>query len=432
MFKLWAAILKDFLILIRDKAGLAVMFAMPILLVVVITSIQNSTFKLVNENKIAILVSNRDGGESSIQVVEALSKIGMFDVIKADSTLSEEQLKTLMAEKEAMIGVVVPKGFSPAIKTKSRIIANKALSELGMEAKEEEGAKPLNPADTIVSPVTMYYNPVLQESFRFSVQSALRSAQQFVETRQILQAIYIALNNKKLPDELEKQILNNQSAITEIPASKDGSRTIPNATQHNVPAWTIFAMFFIVVSLSTSVVKEKLSGSFIRLKTLPTNYLLVLAAKQITYIGVTLLQVLVIFSMGIFLFPLIGLPKLELPSDIIGLLIVSVICGWCAVSYGVALGVYAKTIEQAIGFGAVSVVILAAIGGIIVPAFAMPDSLKIFMQMSPMHWCMEAYYELFLKGGGIKELMYSVLPLLGITFAIQIIAIIGLKKQHLI
>lgn len=432
MFKLWAAILKDFTILIRDKAGLAVMFAMPILLVVVITSIQNSTFKLVNENKIAILVSNRDGGESSVQVLDALSKIGMFDVIKADSSLSDEQLKTQMAEKEAMIGVTVPKGFTSAIKAKSKIIANKAISELGMEPKDEDGTKPFNPADTAVAPVSMYYNPVLQESFRFSVQSALRSAQQFVETRQILQSLYIALNNKKLPEDLEKQILNNQSSIAEIPASKDGSRSIPNATQHNVPAWTIFAMFFIVVSLSTSVVKEKLSGSFIRLKTLPTNYLLVLGAKQLTYIGVTLLQVLVIFSLGIFLFPVIGLPKLELPTEMFGLLLVSLICGWCAVSYGVALGVYAKTIEQAIGFGAVSVVILAAIGGIIVPAFAMPDSLKFFMQISPMHWCMEAYYELFLKGGGIKDVLYSVLPLLGITFAIQIIAIIGLKRQHLI
>jgi ABC-2 type transport system permease protein len=430
MFKLWAAILKDFTILIRDKAGLAVMFAMPILLVVVITSIQNSTFKLVNENKIAILVSNRDGGESSVQVLDALSKIGMFDVIKADSSLSDAQLKTQMAEQEAMIGVTVPKGFTAAIKAKSKVIATKAISELGMEPKDE--GKPFNPADTIVAPVTMYYNPVLQESFRFSVQSALRSAQQFVETRQILQSLYFALNNKGLPTDLEKQILNNQSQIAEIPASKDGSRTIPNATQHNVPAWTIFAMFFIVVSLSTSVVKEKLSGSFIRLKTLPTNYLLVLGAKQLTYIGVTLLQVLVIFSLGIFLFPAIGLPKLELPAEMFGLLLVSLICGWCAVSYGVALGVYAKTIEQAIGFGAVSVVILAAIGGIIVPAFAMPDSLKFFMQISPMHWCMEAYYELFLKGGGIKDVLYSVLPLLGITFAIQIIAIIGLKRQHLI
>ena len=50
------------------------------------------------------------------------------------------------------------------------------------------------------------------------------------------------------------------------------ARITPNATQHNVPAWTIFAMFFIIMSLGGSVVREKVSGSFIRLKTLPTNY----------------------------------------------------------------------------------------------------------------------------------------------------------------
>ena len=52
MQKLLAAINKDLKILFRDKAGLAVMFAMPILVVVVISSSQNSSFKLVNENKV--------------------------------------------------------------------------------------------------------------------------------------------------------------------------------------------------------------------------------------------------------------------------------------------------------------------------------------------------------------------------------------------
>ena len=37
MFKLWATIKKDLLILTRDKIGLLVMFAMPILLAIVIT-----------------------------------------------------------------------------------------------------------------------------------------------------------------------------------------------------------------------------------------------------------------------------------------------------------------------------------------------------------------------------------------------------------
>jgi ABC-2 type transport system permease protein len=45
MLKLFAAIKKDLRLLMRDKAALAVMFGMPVLLVVIITSIQNSTFK---------------------------------------------------------------------------------------------------------------------------------------------------------------------------------------------------------------------------------------------------------------------------------------------------------------------------------------------------------------------------------------------------
>ena len=281
-------------------------------------------------------------------------------------------------------------------------------------------------------PVSMFYNPVLQESFRLSVNGALKSAQQFTENRAVLQALYLSMSNKKLPDSLEQQILNNKSVITQIPIAKDGSRKIPNATQHNVPAWTIFAMFFIVVSLSTSVVKEKISGSFIRLKTLPTSFVLNLAAKQITYIVVTLAQVLVIFSLGIFLFPHIALPKLVLPENLGSLFLVSIMCGWCAVSYGILIGVYAKSMEQAIGFGAVSVVILAAIGGIVVPSFAMPESLHLLMKISPLHWCMEAYTTLFLENGYFKNVLFSLIPILAIIAAMQLAAIWGLKKQRLI
>ena len=72
MFKLWATIKKDLLILTRDKIGLLVMFAMPILLAIVITSVQNSTFELVNDNKLVMLLCNKDSGESGKQLVEAI------------------------------------------------------------------------------------------------------------------------------------------------------------------------------------------------------------------------------------------------------------------------------------------------------------------------------------------------------------------------
>ncbi len=415
--------------MLRDKAALAVMFLMPVLLVVVITSIQNSSLKMINDNTVPMLVCNRDGGESSVQFIEALKKIGMFDLMKIDSLLTDKQLIDSMHVKDALIAVVVPQGFSSALQSKSQNITGKALTEFGMAVKTSSDS---SASIKETPPVSMFYNPVLQESFRLSVNGALKSAQQFTENRAVLQALYQAMSNKKLPDSLEQQILNNKSTITQIPTAKDGSRKIPNATQHNVPAWTIFAMFFIVVSLSSNVVKEKISGSFIRLKTLPTSFILNLAAKQITYIAVALAQVLVIFSLGIFLFPFIGLPKLVLPESLGSLVLVSVVCGWCAVSYGVLIGVYAKSMEQSIGFGAVSVVILAAIGGIVVPSFAMPESLHLLMKISPLHWCMEAYNTLFLEGGYANDVLLSLLPILVIIAAMQVAAIVGLKRQRLI
>ena len=186
-----------------------------------------------------------------------------------------------------------------------------------------------------------------------------------------------------LPLTLENELLNNKTSINEVSVTMNKSRNIPNASQHNVPAWTIFAMFFVVISLGGSIVREKLSGSFIRLKTLPTNYFVALLSKQLTYLLVTMAQAAVIFAIGIRVFPFIGLPALNLPSDILGLVLVSLICGWCAVSYAICIGVFAQTQEQANGFGAVSIVILAAIGGLMVPSFAMPESFKTVMKLSP-------------------------------------------------
>jgi len=37
-----------------------------------------------------------------------------------------------------------------------------------------------------------------------------------------------------------------------------------------------------------------------------------------------------------------------------------------------------------------------------VPSFAMPDSFRTVLAASPLHWCLEAYYGLFLEGGKLK------------------------------
>jgi len=425
MFKLWYTIVKDFRILLRDKVGLLLMFVMPIILVVVVTSIQNSTFQLVNKNKLSVLICNTDTGQASLQLIKSIDKIGMFKVALAPKSKTAMQMADAMNNSDALLGVVIPSNFSLKVEAKSKNIAGKALTSFGLAG---DTAKKVGDVD----PLTLYYNPILQESLRLSVQGGIRSALQLVESRETLRSLYYSINEKQLPEALENEMLNNKTAINEVPVSRDGTRATPNATQHNVPAWTIFSMFFIIMSLGGSVVREKVSGSFIRLKTLPTNYFVGILSKQITYLAVTMLQAAVIFSMGIWLFPIIGLPALNLPSDMPALIIVTFICGWCAVSYSICVGTFAATQEQANGFGAVSIVILAAIGGLMVPSFAMQGFAKTAANFSPMHWCLQAYYSLFLEGGQLKDVVNNIIPLFIITVVIQLITFWGLKRKNLI
>ena len=191
-------------------------------------------------------------------------------------------------------------------------------------------------------------------------------------------------------------------------------------------------MFFVIMSLGGSVVREKVSGSFVRLKTLPTNFAVGLLSKQITYVAVTVIQAVVIFALGIWGFPLMGLPGLNIPLDVFGLLVVTIICGWCAVSYAICVGVFAESHQQSNGFGAISIVILAAIGGLMVPSFAMDTSLKTVANFSPMHWCLQAYYGLFLEGGKLTDVMQYLIPLVLITLVLQLITFLGLKRKNLI
>ena len=419
-----ATIIKDIQLLLRDRTGLIMMFFMPVLLVIVITSVQNSTFELVNNNKISIVVYNHDRGSSGAKLLGAIQKIGLFNIQPSDSANSEKDISTYMHDKNALVAIVIPPGFTNFIDDKATVIATNALSDSGTQTQNIHD----NAADSMI----LYYHPVMQQSFRQSVSGALRSAIQVIQGEAIVKKLYSAVNQKEVPADLEKEILFSQLPLSEIPVSRHGERSVPNASQHNVPAWTIFAMFFIVISLGTAIVKEKTSGSFIRLKTLPASYLYALASKQIVYVFVTVLQAVVIFAIGNKLFPLIGLPALHLPKDLWGLILVTFVCGYCAVSYAICVGVFSKTTEQSNGFGAISILILAALGGLMVPSFAMPANFHKIIQLSPLHWALEAYYGLFLEGGKLRDIWLNILSLILISILIQVFTFYGLKKKNLI
>ena len=425
MNKLWYSLKKELQLLFSDKVGLSLLFGMPILLVFIITIVQDSAYKIVNENKITILVSNQDQGAHGQKLVRLLDKSGLFNMQKK-TTLDSIQIKNELLKTKKLTALYIPKNFSQKLEEKASKISNAMLSQMGVaEASNIKNS----PGDLALK---FYHDPILTENYCQSLEGMFYSYLAIVENKLMISTIYKNLGITKGSIDIEKQMQASKINIESITASNSGNKILPNSSQHNVPAWTIFAMFFMVTSLGSNIAKEKTSGSFVRLKTLPTSFSLVLIAKMLVYLFVAFLQVFVIFSIGIYLFPLIELPRLGIPSNPFPMLIIVLLTGLSAVSYALLIGTLAKTQEQANGFGAISIILFGAIGGIWVPTFVMPNYMQLISNISPLHWCLEGFYTIFLKQGSWSELGSVVLYLITFITICQLLIYLKLKTNKLI
>lgn len=425
MNKLWASLRKEHLLLLSDKIGLLLIFILPVFLVFVITIVQDSAFRLVNENRMEVLFVNHDEGIMGDSLYSMLDRSGSFELEKAKHfNRGELALQTLTKQK--LICIYVPSTFTKRIQKKSERVSGKILYEFGLTERKPSN-KPLKGS----AEIELIYDPVLQDNFRISIQYSLLSMVARLENNHLLRQLYADFGYEDIPDEIKTSIAGNQTTIKSQPAVRRAGTSLPNATQHNIPAWSVFAMFFMVVALGSSVVRERLSGSFVRLRTIPGAFLHTLISKVILYLLVALLQLILMFAIGLLIFPLIGLPVLNLPP-LMPLFIFSLVAAMSAISFSLLVGTYAKTQEQANGTGAVLVIIFAAIGGIWVPTFVLPDYLQTIGMLSPLHWCIEGYYVLFLKNGAFADLLQPIMYLIIFILATQILTFIKLKKDNLI
>jgi ABC-2 type transport system permease protein len=406
MFKLYSSLRKELLLLINDKVGLALMFLMPLLLVFIITIIQDSAYKIMNENQIPLLVVNHDNGKEGGKLVDLLKKSGLFK-IDSQNAIKQESLKSELLSRGKMIALYIPATFSAGLESNAEDVSTILMDDLGLEHDTTARQK-------IPMPRLSFYNdPVLQENYSYSVMSVIHSYMSVIENSLMIDRMYANMDIAEGSGKLKDKMIANRVGIEQIVASNNNSTAIPNSTQHNVPAWTIFAMFFMVVSLGSNIVKERINGSFLRLKTMPTTFMMVMFSKMAIYVIVAALQVVLTFSMGVWILPELGLPKLSVPDNLIATIAVIFISSMAAVSYALMIGAFAKTEQQANGFGAISIIIFGAIGGILVPTFVMPGFMQFFSNFSPLHWCLEGFYVLFLKGGSWQDLR-TVFAFLGI------------------
>jgi ABC-2 type transport system permease protein len=411
--KIWMSVVKEFLLLKRDLGGLIILFIMPLVLVITVTLIQDSTFKTISDNKIPILLVDNDNGSVSKTVFDNLEKSNLFSVVTQidNKPITEEVAKEAVYKGKFQLAIIIPKNLSVDLQTKIDQNVENIISKMGL-VETDTTAQAEKPKVIKEKEVKLYFDPAVQMSFKNAVMSSIDKMIAQIETK----SIYTTFQNQLGEGNIE---FEQKSFITfkEIIPKINNKEVRPNSVQHNVPAWTLFAIFFIVIPLSINIVKEKSQGTFVRLLTNPVSNLVVIIGKTITYSVICMIQFYMMVAIAVFLFPHIGLPSLNIEGHLFLMSVVALFSGFAAIGFGILLGTVASTQEQSAPFGATSVLILAAVGGVWVPVFAMPTIMQYIAKSSPMNWGLEAFYDVLLRNVSFLE----IIPKISLLFLFFII-----------
>ena len=209
MYRFWIGLKKESLILLHDRTGLAMMFVMPLFLVFIITIIQDSAFRVVNENKISLLIVNNDTGEYGDQLVDMLNESKFFNVT-INNSLDSNSIKNEMISNDQLTSILIPVNFSNKLFEKSQIVSGIIMKELGL--KESDSSKP----NIAMPPLKFYHDPVLQENFSSSIMNIFDGYVSAIEGDLLITQICLQLELNEAPEQLRAAMTENKIDIEKI------------------------------------------------------------------------------------------------------------------------------------------------------------------------------------------------------------------------
>ncbi len=406
---------KDLKILLKDFGGLATLFLMPTMFIFVMTLALGGLFNRGGDNPIEILVVNDDTGTVGAQIVEGLRTTEGFAVETEwdGAALTRAKAEALITDQKRSIAVIIPADFSETIQHN---VFDTSTDETPQKAQIDLVVDPAL-SSQIVGPVKGTLKGLGQQALMTGV--APRGIDLFLD--QIDQTAGASLPTEFRESMREKAVRStagggDTSSVLEVvqmqPAGMEIEK-LPNSVQQYVPGWTLFGVFFIAQTLATSMLEEKKVGTFRRLLVAPMSRAALLLGKLTPFLIVNLVQIVLMFSVGVFIMPLVGAPKLELGSHPGALVLISLVASLAATGLGLLIAVFAKTAEQISGLGTLLVVTMAALGGVMVPRYIMPDFMRTIGLISPHAWALTAYQDVLVRGYDVTRILPEVAALMG-------------------
>ena len=403
-----ASIAKEMRLLSRDLHGVAVLFIMPILFMLIMSAALSNDNALSNRSEIVLLSEKNALNDAFLDAL----KNEKLAVRQAPPEELAQYQEALQAGKFDLLI------FNP----------NKKQTALSEEQN-----------------LQLWLNPSVDRSWLLGVKGVLQKHYSQLRLNHYLADNHITLeNNKRKPikeiqNKVNKELDSKFAQINdylakdlwqEIYVNRQGKAVSkPNSVQHSVPAWLIFGMFFIMIPLSNVMAMERQTNTLTRLRMARASAWSQIVAKLIPYFLINQLQFGGMVALGYFVLPALDMPAFGLTGDWLPYFVLSGAVSLAALGYGLLVSVLARTTEHAVVLGGGGIIIMAAIGGIMVPVYVMPEIMQTVAQFSPMGWALSGFQNLLLNHYALSQIQQPLYLLSAFGIVTLLLATLIYQRQ---
>jgi len=396
---------KDLKLLVKDPGALALLFLMPLIFILVMSAAMSKAFDP-KSGRIAVAVVDEDHGPFAQELIRALRETDGFAVAAETEgrPLDRAAAEQLIKARRQQVAVVIPAGLSSGLA---------ALASGTREARE----------------IVLLVDPSLSPEVLTPLRGALSGLSQQAAFRSLasggLDQMFAALENRgiAIPDDVKRQASSGVARMQSMglalvalreaaPAGMEAERR-PNSVEQSVPGYTLLGLFFVAMQLAANIFEEKRLGTFRRLLAAPVPRWALMAGKLIAFVSINLIQVVLMFAIGVLVLPHAGLPGMSVGRHPECLALITIAAALAANSLGLFIAALARTPAQSIGLSLMIILTSSMIGGVMVPRFLMPDLMQKIGWLSPHTWALTAYQDVLMRGAGIS----AILPQAGVLLA---------------
>jgi len=185
----------------------------------------------------------------------------------------------------------------------------------------------------------------------------------------------------------------------------------------------VMFLLFAVGAIAASLLREMRDGTASRLRIVGASPGELLLSKYFYAVVLGSSQLIVMMLYGRIIF------GLDVASHPLAIVIMIVCTALSTSALGLFIAALSRTEEQASGFQVTIILAMSAIGGAMIPSFLMPKIINTLAVVTPVHWAMQGFLNIFWRNHGVEGVATECGILLGMAALMVTISVLVFHKR---